>query len=154
MVDIADPSFDPHKLSLEDKIKLVQQSDGLLVDILAGCEIRDLYLRDCTSLIYLPDGLKIGGYLSLSGCTSLTHLPDDPKVEVGGNLYLRGCTSLTHLPDGLKVGGFLSLDGCTSLTHLPDGLEVGGNLYLDGCIGLQHYRDKEIKGVKGNTIWT
>ena len=130
MVDIADPSFDPHKLSTEDKIKLVQQSDGLLVDILSGCEIRDLDLSCCTSLTHLPDGLEVEGYL-----------------------WLIGCTSLSHLPDGLKVGRWLNLYGCTSLTHLPDVCEVGGFLYLYGCTGLQHYRDKKIKGVKGKIVW-
>ena len=122
------PTLDPTKLSTEEKIKLVRESDGLLVELL--------------------EGLKIGGYLDLSECTSLTHLPDGLEV---GYLYLSGCTSLTHLPDGLKVGD-LDLSECTSLTHLPDGLEVGGDLYLSGCTGLQHLRGKKIKGVKGK-IW-
>ena len=123
MVDIADPSLDPHKLSIDDKIKLVQQSDGLLIDILAGCKIKNLYLVCCTSLTHLPDGLEVGGYL-----------------------HLVGCTSLTHLPKGLKSGRYLSLCDCTSLTHLPDDLEVGGVLYTDSE-QLYKYKDK-IKGVK------
>jgi len=104
---VISPSIDPHKLSIEDKIRLVRESDGLLVELLEGLEVR--------------------GYLNLGGCTSLNHLPDGLKVE--GDLDLYGCTSLNHLPDGLKVEGNLDLYGCTSLIHLPDDLEVGGNLY-------------------------
>ncbi|MBD3407389.1 MAG: hypothetical protein GF411_14830 [Candidatus Lokiarchaeota archaeon] len=61
MVDILNPSLDPSKLSVEDKIALVRQSDGLLVDILEGLKIkRDLWLRGCSSLTHLPEGLKVG----------------------------------------------------------------------------------------------
>ncbi|MBD3404839.1 MAG: hypothetical protein GF411_01730, partial [Candidatus Lokiarchaeota archaeon] len=66
MVDILNPKLDPSKLSIEDKIELVIQSDGLLVDI-------------------LPEGLEVGGYLNLYGCSSLTHLPKG--LEVGGYLW-------------------------------------------------------------------
>jgi hypothetical protein len=83
----------------------------------------------------LPDGLKVGGNLSLTRCTSLTSLPD--AFMVGGNLGLSKCTSLKSLPDGLKVGGNLYLTGCSNITYLPDGLKVGGNLYLTGCTNLK-----------------
>ena len=83
---VISPSIDPHKLSIEDKIRLVRESDGLLVELLEGLEVRGyLNLGGCTSLNHLPDGLKVEGDLDLYGCTSLTHLPDD--LEVGGNLY-------------------------------------------------------------------
>ena len=154
MIDVADPKLDPHKLSIEDKIELVKQSNGLLVDILPNKVDGGLYLGGCTSLTHLPDGLKVRN-LDLRGCTSLTHLPDGLKVD--GYLDLRGCTSLTHLPDGLKVSGDLNLWGCTSLTHLPDGLKVDGDLNLRGCTGLYHYKKKPKakwrQGIKGKIIW-
>jgi len=46
----------------------------------------------------LPQGLAVGGDLSLSGCTGLTQLPQGLAVE--GNLFLSGCTGLTQLPQG------------------------------------------------------
>ena len=85
------------------------------------------------------------GNLYLRGCTSLTSLPEG--LTVGGNLYLRGCTSLTSLPEGLTVGGNLDLSDCTSLTSLPEGLTVGGQLDLRGCTGLISLPN--MPGVKG-----
>ena len=87
------PDIDPHTLPLEKKILLVQESDGLLIELL--------------------EGEHIEGDLSLYGCTSLTHLPEDLSVE--GDLDLGGCSSLTHLPEDLSVGGYLYLGGCSSL---------------------------------------
>ena len=101
------PTLDPEKLSKKEKIKLIKESDGLLIELLEGEIIEgNLYLRSCTSLTHLPDNLKVEGDLDLYDCTSLTHLPDNFKVE--GNLYLYGCASLTHIPDNLKVEGNLS----------------------------------------------
>jgi len=110
------PTLNPNKLSQKEKIKLVQKSDGLLIELL--------------------EGETIEGSLHLYDCTSLTHLPDNLKVK--GSLYLNICTSLTHLPDNLKVGGNLHLRDCTSLTHLPDNLKVEGNLYLP-----EHLKENE-----------
>ena len=87
----------------------------------------------------LPEGLQVGGNLSLTKCTSLTSLPD--AFMVGGNLGLTGCSNITSLPDGLKVGGDLYLTGCTNLMCLPEGLKVGGNLYLTGCTNLTSLPD-------------
>ena len=126
VIDIT-PDLDPSKLSQKEKMELVRQSDGLLIELFENEKIRgDLYLWRYTSLTHLPDGL-----------------------EVGGNLYLGRCTSLTHLPEGLKVGGYLCLEKCIFLTHLPKGLKVGGDLILEGCTGLAHLKGKKIKGVKG-----
>ena len=49
---------------------------------------------------------------------SLTSLPEG--LRVGGDLNLSGCTGLTSLPEGLSVGGDLALDDCTGLTSLPE----------------------------------
>lgn len=51
--------------------------------------------------------LEFNGDLDLS-CTSLISLPNDLKV--GGSLDLRGCSRLTSLPEGLEVGGSLYLN--------------------------------------------
>ena len=66
------PEIDPHKLSIEAKIKLIKESDGLLIELL--------------------ENETIEGYLILDGCTSLTHLPDG--LRVGGDLYLDRCEKL------------------------------------------------------------
>jgi hypothetical protein len=95
----------------------------------------------------LPDGLKVGGDLSLTRCTSLTSLPD--AFMVGGNLGLSKCTSLTSLPDGLQVGGNLYLTGCISLTTLPDGLQVGEDLNLANT-SLAKYTDGELLKMIGS----
>jgi len=60
-----------------------------------------LYLRECTSLTSLPEGLTVGGSLNLRDCTSLTSLPADLKV--GGDLWLDERKYLTSLPAGLRV---------------------------------------------------
>ena len=89
---------------------------------------------------------KIKGGLYLRGCTSLTSLPEG--LTVGRGLYLGGCTSLTSLPEGLTVGGNLNLGRCTSLTSLPEGLTVGGDLNLEGCTSWDGVipKDTKIKG--------
>ena len=153
---ICDPKIDPSKLSVDDKIQLIHESDGLLVDVLEGLEVEGhLYLYGCTSLTHLPEGLEVGRSLCLDGCTSLTHLPEGLKIE--RTLDLEGCTSFTHLPEGLKVGGDLDLCGCTSLTHLPEGLEVE-HLNLGGCTSLPYkeYKEKDLPKsikVKGKVLW-
>jgi len=94
-------TIDPYTLSVEDRIELVRESDGVLIEFLRGAVVKDLSLNCCTSLTHLPEGLEVGGYLSLYKCASLTHLPDG--LEVGGGLDLSYCTSLTSLPEGLEV---------------------------------------------------
>jgi hypothetical protein len=123
MIDISDPKLDPTKLSLKDKIRLIRQCDGELVDLLKG--------------------EKIDGNLYLYNCSSLKELPEN--LEVGGGLYLGSCSSLVKLPDGLKVGDSLDLINCSSLVKLPDGLSVGGDLYLGGCSSLPEELPKTIK---------
>ena len=45
---IGEPGFDVKSLSAEEKIKLVKESNGLLVDILEGVSTESLNLSDCT----------------------------------------------------------------------------------------------------------
>ena len=51
---VKEPGFDVNKLNQKEKIQLVRESDGLLIDILKGETITfDLYLSH-TSLAHLP----------------------------------------------------------------------------------------------------
>jgi len=87
MICLANPAVDPWKLSVEEKIEVVRQTKGLLSILLKGLTVQGyLYLRGCTSLISLPEGLKVGGNLYL------------------GDLYLGGCTDLQHYK-GKKIKG-------------------------------------------------
>ena len=111
-----------------------------------------LDLENCTGITSLPEGLTVGGYISLGG-TGITSLPKGLTVgdtlylrgtgitslpeglAVGGSLDLRG-TGITSLPEGLTVGGYLNLEDCTGITSLPEGLTVGGGLDLEDCTGI------------------
>jgi hypothetical protein len=128
MIDLADPNLDPSKLPIKDKIKLIKQCDGELVDLLRGERIdRSLYLYHCSSLRELPDGLEVGGHFDLTGCISLIKLSDGLKV--GWTLWLTNCSSLRELPVDLEVGGNLWLSGCSSLPEeLPKTIKVGGEI--------------------------
>ena len=57
-----------------------------------------------TGIKTLPKGLKVGGYLFLKDCSNLTSLPEGLEVE--GWLDLTN-TLITSLPKGLKVHGDL-----------------------------------------------
>jgi len=125
---LSEYGFDIEKLSVWDKIKLVRESDGLLIELLKGETIDNLYLVSCVLLKELPENIKVDGDLFLRGCTSLTCLPEN--LEVGGCLDLDGCIFLTHLPENLRVNNYLDLGGCTSLACLPKSIKVDGNIYL------------------------
>jgi hypothetical protein len=78
-------------------------------------------LNFSNSLItYLPEGLKVGGFL---------------------DLYY--CKNLISLPEGLKVKYYLNLEG-TKITSLPKGLEVEGHLFIRDT-PLKKYTDKELR---------
>ena len=66
----------------------------------------------------LPEGLKVGGYLTLSH-TNVTSLPKG--LEVGKNLYLRH-TNITSLPKGLKVYGKLHIENALLRKYTDDQL--------------------------------
>ena len=107
----------------------------------------DLDLSHNKEITFLPEGLKVGGSLSLRNTkitslpeglevagslwlnnTPITSLPEDLKV--GKDLWLRN-TNITSLPNDLKVDGDLNLDR-SKITSLPEGLKVGGSLSLIG----------------------
>ena len=93
----------------------------------------NLVLSGCTTLVSLPDGLRVSGHLDLSKCTALTHLPD--RLKVCGDLALNGCTSLISLPKGLDAFS-LYLRGCTALRSLPEDLRVKRWIYVGDCYRL------------------
>jgi hypothetical protein len=57
-----------------------------------------------TGIRTLPKGLKVGGFLFLKDCSKLTSLPEGLEVE--GWLDLEN-TPITSIPKGLKVHGDL-----------------------------------------------
>jgi hypothetical protein len=86
-----------------------------------------------SSLVRLPDGLRVEFRLDLDGSRALVALPRGLTI---GTLVLRGCTALTELPARLDVC-FLDLQGCTGLTALPRDLTVrGGHINLADCTAL------------------
>jgi hypothetical protein len=66
-----------------------------------------------------PAGLRISGFIDLSGKNQLRELPADLTVDV---LSVANCRELKALPPGLKVRR-LTLDNCASLTSLPPDLK-------------------------------
>jgi hypothetical protein len=90
---------------------------------------------------FTKEELNIKGNLNLDG-TQITYLPEGLKVKGWLNLY--SCKDLISLPKGLKVGGFLDLRNCKSLTLLPKGLKVYDDLYISKSIR-EHYSDDEIR---------
>ena len=84
---ISNPDFNLNSLKQWEKIKLVHESNGELIDLLEGETVEEhLSLSGCTSLTHLPKGLKIKEHLFLRYCIALTHLPED--LEVGGRTFL------------------------------------------------------------------
>ena len=112
----------PLKFKLLNNIPLTKEE--LIVD-------DDLNLS-YTNITSLPEGLKVGGSLLLSGCKNITSLPEGLKV--GGNLNLID-TNITSLPNGLEVGRDLYLNN-SNIKSLPENLVVVGNLDLHNCENL------------------
>ena len=79
-----------------------------------------------SNITYLPEGLKVSGYLNISYTPKLKSLPSD--LDVKGDIYLEG-SNIASLPEGLKVVGDLELLD-TQVELLPKGLQVGGTLDL------------------------
>jgi hypothetical protein len=102
-------------------------------------------------LTALPEGLRVGGQLTLRACHGLTRLPEDFAVKslhIEGcheleslhvahlenlqNLTIKGCPRLSRLPESLHVRGDLRLIGLR-LEELPPDLRVDGSLILECC---------------------
>lgn len=150
-------------LSFEDNFKLTHLPDGLTVASLdlSGCSgIRelpcDLRVRrlnisgsivqslpplGCyelearsSSLVTLPEGLRVEGRIDLSGSTKLVALP--PKLKTG-SLVLANCVSLESLPEELDVY-FLDVSGCAGLHEWPQKASIRiGRLNASNCFNLR-----------------
>jgi len=77
----AHPDVDPRTLSVDDKVDLIIETDGLFVDILKDTIVDDLDLSGLEHLTHLPSGLHVRGNLSLKYCSALTRLPNDLRVN-------------------------------------------------------------------------
>jgi hypothetical protein len=87
-----------------------------------------------TSIVDLPDDLRVEFRLDLEGCAALERLPESLSV---GSLNVRNCSSLQSLPEGLRCY-FLDLSGCTSVDHWPREASVSvGRLAMRGCLQLR-----------------
>jgi len=147
-------TMDPANLSSSEKLRLVNESEGMLVEILAGETVfGSLHLQD-SDIDALPEDMTIEGSLYLENMPNLRHLPESLQVE--GGIYLHKMANFTHLPDTgsetyslRKCPAFkcfpdisnkklktLSFVECGSVEWLPDDLTVGffllkGNYVLD-----------------------
>ena len=90
----------------------------------------DLVLENHTELTGFPElsNMVVEGGLYLKNCSSLISLPDNLIIQE--NLSLKNCTSLTTLPENLKVGAHLYLANCLKLTELPDSLQVNYKIWI------------------------
>jgi hypothetical protein len=86
------------------------------------------------------EDLNIEGDLNLHSYKKLTSLPEGLKV--GGSLSLI-FASIESLPEGLKVGDNLYLQR-SKITSLPKGLEVGGVMFIE-YTPLKKYTDDELR---------
>jgi hypothetical protein len=92
-------------LTVQEKLKKGQQLTPEELNVKG-----DLNL-DNSNITSLPEGLKVGGSLSLNNCYNLESLPKDLRVD--GNLNLLGTIKLTSLPEGLEVWGFIQIKDST-----------------------------------------
>jgi len=143
--------IDPYTLSIEDRIELVIESKGALVEFLKNSTFINLQLLFCEALEYLPKSIEVRGYIDLEGCSSISHFPSHLK-HVKGFLCLEGCSSLKSLPKNLTINGSLYIGGCSSLKELPTGLTVDGNIYYTDETGISEL--PENINLKGDFLLT
>jgi hypothetical protein len=120
-----------HRLDLTGCRQLARLPEGLRVglpDVPRGTPTGgSLILRDCTSLVFMPDGLDVC-HLDLRGCTHLVGWPERAIARVG-RLLARGCSSLLRLPSGLDVSR-LDVTDCRVLESLPEGMRVRNDIEI------------------------
>ena len=107
-----------------------------LVDLPDGLKVGSLRLRGCTGLHRLPEGIE-ASFLDLRGCSRLEIWPDSARIRIG-RLDLGGCRRLPAFPAGIGRLAQLDISDCTGLKELPAGLEVGSWIELanTGLTGL------------------
>lgn len=99
-----------------------------LTEIPAGLHVEYmLNLDGSTSLTRLPDLLV--RELILRNCTSLEHLPDDLEADL---LDVSGCTRLQWQGFALVEVTCLNISGCPQITYLPEWLSVSGEIDIAG----------------------
>jgi len=150
------PITNPYSLSIEEKLDLIEKSNGALIGLLKDIEMRrPLRLHDMKSLTYLPDvkwveDIQITAcpnfsrlprrlatrQLHILGISGLKEMPRQVEWEVD-SLELICCTELRNLATGIKASK-IDLTGCCSLTELPEEICLSGSLSLDGCERLEH----------------
>ena len=86
----------PFKWKLENNIPLTKEE----LDVEGELDLFNVGFKS------LPEGLKVGGHLSLFHSKNIESLPEG--LQVGENLYLDH-TTIDTLPKGLKVDGDLSI---------------------------------------------
>ena len=97
------------------------------------------------SLDCLPDGIHLGGGVSILDCDHMVSLDGPFDAH---SLRLERCAELRTLPTALRVEGDLHIEGCPSLVSLPSHLSVGGNLTILDCRGWDEIipETAEVKG--------
>ncbi|GEM47497.1 DUF6745 domain-containing protein [Deinococcus cellulosilyticus] len=125
--------------TIKVKFKLDLEGCTSLISLPESLKVGSLILRDCVSLRQLPEGLDVY-FLDVSGCSALEHLPEQARVQ-GGHVVLRGCTRLKSLPSWLNRVARLDLRGCEHLHTLPETLKVSGWIDLadSGITSLPHH---------------
>jgi Domain of unknown function (DUF6745) len=102
------------------RIGRLNASDCVRLSALPSCpgSMMDLDLARCTSLVSLPEALKVSRRLNLNGCVRLTRLPE--ALGSVANLDLGGCAGLSELPVGVSITGTLEVAGSGLTARPPD----------------------------------
>ena len=101
----------------------------------------------------LPDGLKVGGGLSVNNCKYIESLPDNLKV--GGRLNLKN-TKIKIFPLGLEVESDIYADN-SEITIILSDIKVKGNVNLKNTPISKKYTEAQLKqmcpGIEGEIIY-
>lgn len=98
-----------------------------------------LILRNCPSLVHLPDELRVGTHLTIADCPRLGNRSSIPPVPqrlfVGGNVELDKLPSLAHVLEWMDIGGGLWIRDCQLLPKLSS-VNVTGDVAIQSCASL------------------
>ncbi|GLH29024.1 hypothetical protein WSS15_16740 [Acetobacter pasteurianus] len=99
-----------------------------------GIKAFSINLIRCHSLQHLPAYISVKRGINISE-TSIMSLPEGLTID--GWLVARKCNELTSLPEDLYVTKWLSLQDCKNLKKIPDTIDVGDYIDLLGCDNVQ-----------------
>ncbi|HVJ81908.1 MAG TPA: hypothetical protein VNC50_12645 [Planctomycetia bacterium] len=116
----------PADLQARSRLELADCTE--LVRLPAGLKVGTLNVRGCTGLVALPEGLDVW-FLDVSGCWALEGWPRAATIR-GGSLRIAGCVAMTSLPPYVTRLANLDIRHCSNLKSLPEGLTVTGWLDL------------------------